>query len=541
MKTPVLIVGAGPAGMVAALTLSKFDIPSIVVDRRVERSHAPRAHAVNQRTMEICDQLGLDGDLIRHVGTDEKVAGQVRFKSRLNGTLFGTLPYERQTAETLEITPFPLVNIAQPDFEALLASELEHQDNICLLRGAECQSLVEANEHVHASVQLRGQATPVNIEAQYVIAADGAGSRTRESLGIVMEGPENISHQVMMHFEADLTDVMGDTPGVLHFLFDPMTSGALLSFDPTKTWVFMKQYDPSIETVDDYDESRCRSIILDAIGEKNVPIKVRHISPWTMNAQVAETYRVGRIFLAGDAAHRFPPTGGLGLNTGVADAHNIAWKMAYVLKRFAGGQLLNSYESERLPVAKTNAEQSLLNASKMFELIVALYGDNPENTMDRFAAICADPEAYPEVAAAVEVQRPHFDSINLQLGYRYCSDALVNAAALQSAQDIDISIYEASYEVGALLPHRWLSDNRPVLDQLNRTGFTLFAGPNADWAHSTELSEIIHYDGNWWSETGLADDSAILVRPDGHIAMHCTSSQGNQGLQDGLSQILATN
>ena len=530
MKTQILIVGAGPVGLMAALLLANQGLSVVVVDRRIERMTAPKAHAVNPRTIEICHQAGIPGELVRQHGTPAHQAGDVRFVSTLSGVEFGSLPYERQTEEALSITPFPLINTSQPKFEFLVSSALQSKPNVTLLRGAQCDDLVQDENGVTAQLTLRGSSDPLTIEADYVIAADGAGSRTRERLGISMEGPDALQHYVMIHCEGDLGKFIDHRPGVLFFVFDPDANGVFIIYDDTKSWVFMKSFDPNTETPEDFDDERCRQEINKAIGSDDVDYAIRNVSPWTMTAQIAERYRDGRIFLVGDAAHRFPPTGGLGLNTGVGDAHNLCWKLAQVLKGVGTDRLLDTYESERRPVAVNNSNQSLANAAKMFEVFGALYGDDPAATADRFTAMCRTGAENADLQNAIEAQRPHFDSIQLQLGYRYCSRALVGALPLDGPLDDDISKYTPSYEVGALLPHEWINGAEPAFSSLfllSQNDFTLINGPAvaSGWADPSSGSiSIVERPTSWPAGAGLKDQSALLVRPDGHIAARYEST-----------------
>lgn len=526
-RLPVLIAGAGPVGCLAALLLARQGIVSRLVDRRPRPSSAPKAHAVNPRTLEICESAGVSAAALRRAGASANDAGFVRFMGTLAGPEFGALPYERQDDAALAHTPFPLTNIPQPKFEAALFKAVEAEPLISFERGVACTAVEEHPEGIVAT--LAGERETSQLDCSYVVAADGAGSRLREALGIVMEGPEALQHYIMIHFEADLRELTAARPGVLYFLFDPATSGVLIAYDRANTWVLMHPFDPAVEAPETFDDAKCSPLVEAAIANP-APFTIRNISPWAMSAQIAARYRKGRVFLAGDAAHRFPPTGGLGLNTGAVDAQNLAWKLAAVLKGEAGAALLDTYETERRPVAIANSEQSLMNAAKLFDLFGVLYGADPARVMEHYGALAADPAASAELPAAIEAQRPHFDSFNLQLGYRYASAALADAPPLIPASEIDISDYRPSWDVGAYLPHRWVSrggEEVSLLSLRDPARFTLLAGPAASaWRKAAEglglatISSGCHFtdEEDWPALTGLPGEGALLIRPDGHIA-----------------------
>ncbi|MEP2828797.1 FAD-dependent monooxygenase [Parvibaculum sp.] len=526
-RLPVLVVGAGPVGCLAALLLARQGIVSHLVDRRPLPSSAPRAHAVNPRTLEICESIGVSAAALRRAGASANDAGFVRFMGTLSGPEFGSLPYERQDDAALAYTPFPLTNIPQSKFEAALFEALAAEPLVSFQRGVACTSLEEHPDGVVAT--LTGKNETARLDCSYVVAADGAGSRLRDALGIAMEGPEALQHYIMIHFEADLRSATAPRPGVLYFLFDPATSGVIIAYDRAGTWVLMHPCDPAVASPERFDEAKCRPLVAAAIGG-DTSFTIRNISPWAMSAQIAEHYRKGRVFLAGDAAHRFPPTGGLGLNTGAVDAQNLAWKLAAVLKGEAGEALLDTYETERRPVAIANSEQSLTNAAKLFDLFGVLYGADPERMMEHYGVLAVDPAASAELPAAIEAQRPHFDSFNLQLGYRYNSAALADAPPLLAASEIDITNYEPSWDVGAHLPHRWVvsgGEKVSLLSLRDPARFMLLAGPAATaWASAARAQGMqclvagqdFTDSEDWRALTGLADAGALLVRPDGHIA-----------------------
>ena len=550
----ILIVGAGPVGQLAALLLARHGVATRLIDRHVSRLTAPRAHAVNPRTLEICESIGVSAEGLRSIGTNANDGGWVRFMGTLSGPEFGCLPYERQDEAALKHTPYPLTNIPQPKFEAALDEAIAAEPLISFQRGLTCLRVDETADGVVTYFEETETGAKSSDTFAYVIAADGAGSRIRSSLGIGMEGPEALQHYVMIHFNADLTALTESRPGVLYFLFDPKTAGVLIAYDRADTWVLMHPFDPARETAEDFDEAKCLALVNDAIGMAHDGIKIENISNWVMSAQIAEHYRKGRIFLAGDAAHRFPPTGGLGLNTGAVDAQNLAWKLAAVVKGEAGEALLDTYEAERRPVALVNSEQSLTNASKMFDLLAVILGFDPAQAEAQYASVLAEMETSEALKMAVAAQRPHFDSFNLQLGYRYASPAVIGAPELISSSETDISFYVPSWEPGAHIPHRWVTheaSDKSLLTLLAPESFTLLAGPDAlGWVEAAAEMKVpalqfgTHYTDkslDWNHMTGLSDSSAILIRPDGHIAARLAPMPSGHAteLAATLSQILA--
>ena len=521
----VLIVGAGPVGQLAALLLGHHGIPSMLVDKRMTTLNAPKAHAINARTLEICDSIGISAERLRGLGANANDGGEVRFVGTLTGTQFGCLPYERQDEGAFEATPYPLSNIPQPVFEEELSAHVSKDSGIEIHRGVECKALQDFGDRVDAVLVTLGSGEEFTQSFSYVIAADGAGSKIRQSLGIEMEGPEALANYLMIHFSADLRALTEGRRGVLYFLFEPGVAGTLIAYDHSKSWVLMHPWNPDSENLEDYDDERCCELIEKAVGHSLPVTSVKNVSPWAMTAQVAKQYRKGRIFLAGDAAHRIPPAGGLGINSGVGDVQNLAWKLAAILSDEAGDALLDTYEVERQPVARNNNEQSLANAMKIFELIVALHGTEPEKTADRYAAVSADPSAFPELVAAVAAQKPHFDSFDLQLGYRYASCAINDPAPIPELKDV--SDYQPSWDAGAHFPHRWIKKNGqtlPLQALLSASRFTLLAGPAAGRLGTDSAIDQIRFGDDfedsedWVSQTGLPEGGAVLIRPDGHIA-----------------------
>ena len=424
-------------------------------------------------------------------------------------------------------TPTPLRNLSQHRFEPILADELRASTGVELRYRQEWEhsEVDHTGEFVVSDVTDLATRDTMSIRSRFVIGCDGAGSRVRRMLGIEMQGPPLLQCYLMIHFRSNLRAATAERPAVLHFVLDPAAAGVFIAHDVESDWVFMHAIDPAVESIDDYDDRRCHEIIDRAAGTE-LDAEILGAGTWWMSSQTAESMGEGRIFLAGDAAHRFPPTGGLGLNSGVQDIHGLMWRIAAVATGRASAGLLDSYGTERLPVARHNAHQSLTNAIKMVELSAAL-GTDVEPTTERMHASLADPSMVDRIAAAVALQREHFDLFGLQLGYVYEHGALVPEGP--PVQPGSPSEYEPTARPGARLPHAWLDQvgGTSTLDLVPLDRPVLFTfGDHDRW--SAELGAAaatmvrVGIDtpalDEWRHLCDVDDDGAVLVRPDQHVA-----------------------
>lgn len=531
----VLIVGAGPVGLLGGILAAEHGLRTLVVERRVGPQRSPAAHVVNARTFEICRQAGLDMDRIADACQDPVDAGHVNFLTALNGQLIGRMPFERQGDENLALTPTPLRNLSQHRFEPILVDELRSRADAELRYTHQWETSTADADGVTSTITDLDRKVPIEVRSRFVIGCDGASSRVRKMLDIEMLGPPLLQCTLAINFAADLRALVADRPGVLHFILDPAASGVFVQHDVAKDWVFMHGIDPSTESVDDYDDARCLEVIRKAAGT-DVEATILGRGTWWMSAQTASSMGEGRIFLAGDAAHRFPPTGGLGLNSGVADIHGLLWRLGAIEAGWADPKLLDSYEQERLPVARHNSDQSLMNSMKMLHLAEAL-GLDTEPTTEQLRRTIANPAKADAIAEAVELQEEHFDLVGLQLGYVYEDERAAEAA---SGERSTAREYLPSARPGARLPHAWLlggdgrsGDGRPVdrcstLDLIDLSRPTLLSfGEHHVWeraaAGEVPITHVRLGDDSlapeeWRELCGVEPSGALLVRPDQHVA-----------------------
>ncbi len=558
--TDVLIVGAGPSGAMAALLLEQIGMKTELVERREGPRRPPAAHAVNARTLEICRAAGVDFAALSRAWQDPADSGWVYWVTKLGGRTLGRLPYERQGDDQLAVTPTPLRNISQNRFDPIVLDALESR---CGKRPAfrhQWESCEQGDDGVRSRVRDLETDEEHEITSRYLLAADGAGSHIRKSLGIEPIGPDRIQSFIMVHFQADMRGLAGDPPGVLHFVCDPSAGSAVfVVHDVRSECVYMHPFDADQESESDYDEARCEKLIRGALEDPDLEFSIQTISSWVMTAQVAERYREGRIFLVGDSAHRFPPTGGLGLNTGVQDAHNLSWKIAAVEKGWAPPSLLATYESERRPVAQKNADQSVNNALHLVEVLLALgVTDDSDGSRQRMADALADPGSLAEVEATIARQAEHFDMPGLQLGFAYDEGAVARGEDEASGGFTDPRVFIPSGTPGCRLPHAWLAsgDGRTgsTLDWVPLDRFLLLAGPEGGaWIEAVpgikdvpvqgrliSAGDLVDLDA-WLGSSGIDRSGALLVRPDQHVAWRAPRAVGDasERLEEAFTAILS--
>lgn len=536
---PIVVVGAGPVGLTAARLIANSGRRCVVIERRDGPQRNPAAHVVNARTLEIFRHAGFDMDKILGIAQSPDDAGHVNFVSRLNGTLIGRLPFERQGDEIRALTPHPLRNISQHRLEPVLVEQMGESGLVDLRYSTEWVSAVETADGVESVVRDVRTGKETVLRGRWLLGADGAGSSVRRWTGIEMVGPAGLQSFVAVHFRGSLRPFLNGRPGALHFVMDPEVSGTFIAHDIDRESVFMTPFDPSVESVDDYGTERCAAMVRAAIGDPSADVAVVDVGTWHMTAQVAERLRHGRTFLVGDAAHRFPPTGGMGLNTGVADAHNLVWKLMAVENGSAGEELLDTYGSERRPVAETNCNQSLANAFKMVVLAGAL-GLEPGATSAGLDAVLADESRHEAISAAVQEQATHFDMLGLQMGYVY--ETALNPGRPAPLCETDPTPFQPRGEIGARLPHAWLADGRSTLDLIDAHVPTLLSFGNHDeWSRAAgETGTTIDHvrvgvdtsvDDEWMTTCGVSGTGAALVRPDQHIAWISAHLPGDIDIQ----------
>ncbi|OGM49419.1 hypothetical protein ABOM_003498 [Aspergillus bombycis] len=511
---PVLIVGGGPSGLFLAFMLERLGVRSLIAERYATRLAAPKAHALSPRSLEMCRQFGLDVNEIRKVGTARKDAYWVNFITSLAGEDVGKLPYERMDAGVLDSTPNMIHNIPQPAFEELIARRLSKTSLVEIRKNHTFVSLEQFDDHVITTIEDRDSGELYKVRSKHVVACDGAKSAVRSFLGIKSEGEDSYETMMTIHFNADLRPIVKEQVGMLHWVMDPLVAGFIIAYDLSGNQVLICNFDSKKWPVESWNEEHCRKVVDAAIGAKT-KYDVLSYRPWILSRKVAKSYRDGGVFLAGDAAHSFPPTGGLGLNSGIGDVHNLAYKLAAVHHGSATDALLDTYEAERRQVALVNSQQSVKNGKKIFGLLKALGTTDPDIDVARqnLYQKIRDEKAMVDINEGIEGQREHFDNLGLHIGYVYGDKRIPDNA----------SAYEPVCVPGARLPHAWIKLTDPEKMQLPAIDSSYIGAESQGVAEMTYSTlDLCRFD----SFTILVDESS--------------SSQIKSAVQEALNLVPAT-
>jgi putative polyketide hydroxylase len=534
-RVPVLIVGAGVGGLAASTLLAHHGVHSLLVEKRAEVFVYPKARNLTFRSLEILRGLGVGKAVSAVAEHMSNMVGKENLNSVGEKPVFDSDVYF-PSAERFSPEPFGRY-CPQSYLEPILLAETRRRGSE-VRYGVELVSFNDSDAGVVATVRDRHSGESTVVDADYLIAADGTHSPVRRQLGITTSGFGPLPmYIVFVYFRAPwrkFVPQLGDGDAV--YIENPDVSGIFMVAEGD-LGVFTTTYFPSKgETIDQFTPQRCRQILLKAIGAA-IDVQIVDVAPWQPHEQVADQFRCGRVFLLGDSAHTMPPFKGGGGNTAIHSAQNLAWKLAAVLNRTAGPELLETYHTERHPVGSFAARQSLTGPATSFLRL---------------------DDKGPGLPAGEE--RPIFYMI---AGYQYRSPAVVTAepppADPQAVQLVDGERLRG--EPGTRLPHAWVQRNGERLSTLDLlgTGFTLFTDDIGDgWlaaakAASASLSVSINVarigpnsavrdtDGGWAAATGLSGGGALLVRPDDFIGWRAEviPSAPKRALRRALSQILA--
>ncbi|WP_329025253.1 FAD-dependent monooxygenase [Streptomyces sp. NBC_00690] len=553
VETDVLIVGAGPAGLTASALLARSGVDAVTVTKYPATAHTPRAHITNQRAMEIYRDLGIE-DRVRAVATPGELMGDNVWATSFAGQelarmkAWGTRVDRKADYEAA--SPCTMSNVGQHLLEPLIL-ESARENGADIRFGHELLDITQDEDAVYGTVLDRAAGETYRVKAGYALGTDGGRSTVAERLGFSLEGETGLGHAVNVWLEADLTRYREHRPGTLFFTVQPgkdfwLGAGTYICLKPWTEWVLIVVYDPAVEQLDLSEEAMLARVHA-TIGDPSVEVRIKDISQWQMNHVLAREYRKGRVFLAGDAAHRHPPANGLGTNTSVQDSYNLAWKIALAVRGKAGDGLLDSYHTERHPVGRQVVDRALKSVGLAAGIPSALgvrAGQSDEEGKAALAEFFSDSEQGREhrrkLEAILRENDYHFNAHGVELGQRYASSAVVPDGTTEPAYLRDPELFhQPTTHPGASLPHAWLEhagERISTLDLAGHGDFALLTGIGGEpWLAAAEQvsSELgveivprpvgyrLAYDdvyGDWSRLREVDDRGCLLVRPDRHIA-----------------------
>ena len=521
-QVPVLIIGGGIVGLSASLCLSLYGIHSLVIERHSSTSIHPRARSVNARTMELYRSLGID-DLVREAGAS---------MSSSMGIYFGPSLKEVIEAKSRTESPrkFPLAGligsigpvngtfVTQDMIEPVLV-------DVARKRGGhvsfytECVAVKQNGNSVTATLKDRKSGVNSTVRADYLIAADGAASPIRTQLNVPTTGRGTMGHLLNILFHADLKPLVHQREFSICRVECPEVCGMFTSINNSDRWVFHLSYDPSKgEKPSDFPPEKCKELLRIALGMPEIEIDVKSVLPWEPSVRIAEVLQHGRIFLAGDAAHQMPPWGGQGANSGIADVHNLSWKIAAVLKGHANKALLETYDVERVAVGRAAAEAS---------------------------ASAADESGMFATKKSLTVVMGWLRRLYLLSGHGYCYNS--QAICVESTSplggltwrpwNLPSLFLSIDGRPGSRAPHVWVEHQGKRISTLDLSGkgFVLLAGAEgASWLEAAKKvssalglhiaaycagpeGDLVSPKGEFESAAGISSRGAILVRPDDFV------------------------
>jgi 2-polyprenyl-6-methoxyphenol hydroxylase-like FAD-dependent oxidoreductase len=512
-SVPVLVVGGGPVGLALAGDLGWRGIDCVLIEQSDGSIYQPRMDMVGVRTMEFCRRWGLVGAVEgspypRDYAQDNvyvtSLTGYELGRERFPG--IGQAPTPPQSPQRRERCP-------QNMFDPILREFAAAQKAVTMRYRTRLVGLTQDAERVSATVENADTGAREEIAARYLVGCDGARSLTRETLGIAMRGNPALTYTTNVIFRCpDLLSLHDKGKAYRHIVIGPEgTWATVVAINGRDQWRF-SIIGSSAQR--EYTTAEIQAAIRRAVG-RDFKFEILSVLPWVRRELVAETYREGRVFIAGDAAHAMSPTGGFGMNTGIGDAVDLSWKLAAVLQGWGGDGLLDSYTVERQPVGARNVAEASGNLRRM--LSVSRHADIADDTPE-------GADTRKKVGAEFsELMRREWFTLGIHLGYRYEASPVCWPDGTPPPPD-EAGTYEQTARPGHRAPHAWLADGRSTLDLFGR-GFTLigFDATAAEAAPLVEAAVARHVPIEFVSLAepkvgALYQRKFVLVRPDGHVA-----------------------
>lgn len=581
LETDVLIVGSGPAGGSMGLALSTYGVDNTIITRFGRTVRTPRAHITNQRAMEILRDMGVEDQVIDDATPKEWMGNNV-FCETLAGEELGRI-YSWQThplseAEAKLASPTSINDTPQNYMEPILLHNAT-QRGTKMRYHTEYLSHVQDAAGVTVTVKDHLLDETYDIRCKYLYGADGGNSKVAENCGLPFEGQMGVGGSMNIVFEADLSKYVAHRPSVLYWVMQPgadiggIGMGLVRMIRPWNKWLIVWGYDISQGTPE-VDDAFAIEVARDLIGDPDIEIKIDSYSVWTVNNMYGTNNTDGRVFCGGDSMHRHPPSNGLGSNTSMQDSYNLAWKLAMVLNGQAGEALLETYNAERIPIAKqivTRANQSIDEFGPIFDAIGFLSTTDPDQ---KKANMAKRKDNTPEGVAQREALRQallfkkyEFNAHGVDMNHMYASSAVASdgTSAPVPERDPELHYFRTSYP-GTKVPHNWFrkgpfggTEKLATLDLCCQGRFTLLTGIGGEgWVEAAKaygeatgvhIETVVVGPGQdvediyqeWADIREVGEDGCLLVRPDGYIGWRAQSAVADphELIAGVMNQILA--
>ena len=579
IKTDVLIVGTGPAGSSTAALLSSYGIDNVLINNYSWLAGTPRAHITNQRTMEVLRDLGKEVEAEAYLhATEQDLMGENIFCTSLAGEELGRMKswgkHPNSRAEHLLSSPSFMNDLPQTFMEPLLYKTACSRGTQSRM-STQYLSHIEDEDGVLSTCLDKLSNKEIKIRSKYLVGADGGNSKVAENIDLPFEGKMGVGGSMNILFKADLSKYVAHRPSVLYWVLQPgadiggIGMGLVRMIRPWNEWLIVWGYDIN-QPAPKVDKDFATKVARDLVGDPELEIDLLSVSTWTVNNMYAKKMSKGRVFCAGDATHRHPPSNGLGSNTSIQDGFNLAWKLAYVIKDKAGAELLDTYSIERSPIAKqivTRANQSIAEFGPIFEALGLTDTQDPvkmKKNMDERKQNSPKAEKQRQaLREAIAFKKYEFDAHGVEMNHRYKSNSVLTGGDKQPEFKKDKELfYQPTTYPGARIPHAWVYDKTGVkhslLDLCGKGNFSIFTGIGGEeWLKAAKNIEtqlgikiqcnIIGPDqdfedhaGEWSSIREISDSGLILVRPDQHICWRSKDmiSNSSEKLMDVMKKIL---
>ncbi len=557
ITTDVMIIGTGPAGSATAALLSSYGIENLVINRYRWLANTPRAHITNQRCMEVLRDLGHEvEEEVYQQATDQDLMGENVFCVSLAGEELGRMKswgkHPESRAEHYLSSPCHMNDLPQTFMEPILFKAACSRGTQSRM-SCEYLSHVQDKDGVTVTCLDRLTEKQFTVACKYLVGADGGNSLVAEHESLPFEGKMGVGGSMNILFRADLSKYVAHRPSVLYWVMQPgadvggIGMGLVRMIRPWNEWLIVWGYDIN-QPAPKVDKAMATTVARQLVGDPKLEIDLISANTWTVNNMYATRMQKDRVFIMGDAAHRHPPSNGLGSNTSIQDSFNLAWKLALVLKGQAKPSLLESYSAERAPIAKqivTRANKSIGEFGPIFEALGMDGGVDHEKIQNNMDARCdATPAAEKQREAlrkAIEFKKYEFDCHGVEMNQRYTSSAAVTDGQPEPAYEKDKELhYAPTTWPGARLPHVWVfskdGKQHSTLDITGKGKFTLITGIGGDeWVKAAQgagkdlgleiATRVIgprrdfeDHAGDWANAREITDSGCLLVRPDHHVA-----------------------